>query len=126
MKAAYVDSSALIAAVFNEDQAEAIEDRLRSHERLHSSNLLEAEVRSACVREHIPFDSRCLVRIAWLLPDGPLESEIDAVLAAGYLRGADVWHLATALFTFPRPQEVSFITLDERQRAVAAELGFRV
>ena len=126
MNAAYVDSSALIATVFNEDRAEAIEDRLGSHERLYSSNLLEAEVRSAFTREQLPFDSRCLVRIEWLIPDRPLESEIHAVLATGYLRGANVWHLATALYTFPHRQRVTFITLDERQRAVAAELGFQV
>ena len=51
-----------------------------------------------------------------------LEAE---VLGAGYVCGADCWHLATALYLAgDRPGELSFVTLDHQQRAVAAELGF--
>ena len=126
MNATYVDSSALVAVTFNEVGAAEVADRLRSHDRLYSSNLLEAELRSACAREELVLDSTYLDRIDWLFPDRPLESEMKAVLAAGYLRGADLWHVANALYAFPRAAEVGFFTLDERQRAVAAELGFRV
>lgn len=58
-------------------------------------------------------------------PDRPLSSEITAVLEAGYLRGADLWHVAVALYHAEDPREVTFVTLDNRQRAVAAALGFR-
>ena len=126
MNVAYVDSSALVAIAFNEVKAAEVADRLRSFERLYSSNLLEAEVRSACAREALVLDPAHLDRIEWLFPDCPLESEIGAVLATGYLRGADLWHVANALYAFPHPVEVGFVTLDERQHAVAAELGFRV
>ena len=126
MNAAYVDASALVAVAFNESAAAAVADRLRSCDRLYSSNLLEAEVRSACARENRALEPAFLDRIEWLFPDRPLESEIERVLAGGYLPGADVWHVATALYAFPRPHDVTFVTLDDRQQAVAAELGFRV
>ncbi len=126
MNATYVDSSALVAVAFNEVGAAEVADRLRSHDRLYSSNLLEAELRSACAREELVLDSTYLDRMEWLFPDRPLESEMKAVLAAGYLRGGDLWHVANALYAFPRAADVGFFTLDERQRAVAAELGFRV
>ena len=52
-----------------------------------------------------------------------LTSEISMVVEAGYLRGADLWHLASALYLTPDPKEVTFITLDERQAEVARGLG---
>lgn len=126
MNVAYVDSSALVAVAFSEAEAAAIADRLRSYERLYSSNLLEAEVRSACSREKIVWNPILLDRIEWVFPDRPLAAEMEVVLATGYLRGADLWHVATALYTVPQPGEMAFVTLDEGQRTVAADLGFRV
>ena len=126
MSIAYVDSSALVAVMFGEMEAPAVANRFRSQKRLYSSNLLEAEVRSACAREQLALDPTQLARIDWIFPDRPLESEMATILQAGYLRGADLWHLATALSATPDPREMAFITLDQRQRAVAAELGFQV
>lgn len=126
MSVAYVDSSALVAVMFGEMEAPAVANRFRSQNRLYSSNLLEAEVRSACAREQLVLDPTQLARIDWIFPDRPLESEMETILQAGYLRGADLWHLATALSATPDPREMAFITLDQRQRAVAAELGFQV
>lgn len=126
MNVAYVDSSALVAVLLGELEAPAVAHRFRFHERLYSSNLLEAEVHSACAREKLVLDPAQLARIEWIFPDRPLESEMETILEAGYLRGADLWHVANALFAVPTPQEMTFITLDERQRTVAAELGFRV
>ena len=126
MSVAYVDSSALVAIAFREEGGEALRDRLLHYGGLCSSNLLEAELRSALAREGIPYAQRFVARIRWVYPFRPLTGEIETVLEAGYLRGADLWHLANALFAAPTAQEMAFITLDERQRAVAAELGFRV
>ena len=126
MSAAYVDSSAVVAIAFGEEGSRALRDRLLQYGGLYSSNLLEAEVRSALAREGFDFAGRYLARIRWVYPFRPLTEEIEAVLKAGYLRGADLWHVANALFTAAAPGEMAFITLDERQRAVAAELGFRV
>ncbi len=47
-------------------------------------------------------------------------------LTSGYVRGADCWHLATALYLAEDPQKMSFVTVDERQRAVTRALGFQV
>ncbi len=124
MKIAYVDTSCLVAVALGERGAAAVERRLARFDRLVSSNLLEAELRAALRREGVEGASRVLSSIAWLLPDRPLSAEIAAVLEAGYVRGADCWHLATALYLAPEPSELSFITLDERQRDVAALLGF--
>lgn len=121
-----MDASALVAIAFREARAEALRDRLLQYGALCSSNLLEAELRSALAREGVPFSRRYVARIRWVYPFRPLAQEIETVLEAGYLRGADLWHLANALFAASTPREMAFVTLDERQRAVAAELGFQV
>ena len=126
MAFAYVDSSSIIAIAFGEHSADDIARRLREQEDLRSSNLLEAEVRAAHIRTGIPFDPESLARIRWITPDRGLSHEISVAARAGYLRGADLWHLATALYLTPDPGEVTFITLDERQEEVASTLGFRV
>ena len=40
--------------------------------------------------------------------------------------GADRWHLAAAIHVTPEPSDLTFLTLDRRQREVAAALGFEV
>jgi hypothetical protein len=52
--------------------------------------------------------------------------EIDRVLAEGYVRGADLWHLACAVYVSGNPEELAFVSLDQRQREVAKALGFSV
>lgn len=126
MSAAYVDTSALAAIVFNEPHAAAITPRLNKFDRLLSSNLLEAELRSACVRENLGFQERILLGIDWILPDRNLTPEFRAVLQAGHLRGADLWHVATALFVSSDPATLAFATLDAQQAAVADALGFAI
>ena len=90
-----------------------------------SSNLLEAELRAVFAREGREFDDGYLSGLDWIIPDRPLSSELGTVLEAGYLRGADLWHLATALHVAPEPGSISFMTLNKRQRTVAARCGFR-
>ena len=126
MRTAYVDTSALAAIVFGENAAEEMARRLGSFRRVLSSNLLEAELRAALAREDAAYSPSYVEQIDWIFPDRPLGPEMDTVLEVGYLKGADLWHVATALAAARDPREMSFITLDERQRAVAAELGFRV
>ena len=77
-------------------------------------------------RERQKFDAEVLSSIEWILPDRPLAIELARALQAGYLRGADLWHIATALYIAPRAEEIGFITLDGPQREVAAALGFQV
>lgn len=92
--------------------------------RLRSADLLEAELRAALRREDAPSDAPLLNRVSWVSPQRPLSSEITVILGAGRLRGADLWHLACALYLAPSPRDLSFLTLDTRQGAVAEKLGF--
>ena len=126
MTVAYVDASALVAIAFGEPGAAALGRRLGAFSVLLSSNLLEAELRAAYSREERRFPQAVVSGIEWVLPDRPLAPEFAKVLEAGYLRGADLWHVATALYAARRPGEIWFVTLDRKQRTVAAALGFQV
>ena len=126
MTIAYVDTSALVAVAFGESEAPAVAQRLNACTTLMSSNLLEAELRSVYSREGRRFEADRIARIEWIMPNRSLSPEIVAVLDAGHVRGADLWHLATALYVAPDPSEMSFLTLDKKQQAVAALLNFRV
>lgn len=124
MKAAYVDTSCLVAVAFAEAGSARLIRSLQSYEVLLSSNLLEAELRAAVRRENTALDpGGLLAAISWVHPDRPLTSEITTVLDRGYVRGADLWHLAVALFVDPQ-REIGFLTLDVRQREISNELGF--
>jgi len=126
VRSAYIDSSCVVALAFGEPGAERLGEVLRSFEALYSSPLLEAELRSALARERVVEDpARLLQPIGWVHVDRPLTAELRRALAAGYLRGADLWHVACALLLSPEPDDLSFLTLDRQQRATAAELGFR-
>lgn len=122
---AYVDSSCLVAIALGERGAPALARRLMQFEGLHASNLVEAEYRGALMREGAAGPGELLDRITWILPDRPLTAELGKVLEAGYLRGADLWHVACALF-LAGPADLTFLTLDKRQRATAERLGFAV
>ena len=127
MKLAYVDTSCLVAVAFEEPRADAVRGALAGADRLLASNLLEAEWRSALVREDVTASSEAMIEsISWILPNRSLRPEIDRVLASGYLRGADAWHLACALFLDPGAAHLLVLTLDEPQRIVAERLGFAV
>lgn len=125
MKAAYVDTSCLVSIGFAEPGSTALKKKLGRFDRLFSANLLEAELHSAMVRERVVPTPDLTAAISWIMPDRPLHGEIAQVLAAGYVRGADCWHLAAALFLAEGASAISFLTLDERQGSVARTLGFR-
>ncbi len=126
MTTAYVDTSVIVAIAFQEPGSIQITRRLNECTRWISSNLLEAELRSTFAREKAYLDTSTLSGIDWILPDRSLSPEFAAALKAGYLRGADLWHIATALYVAPRPGDIAFITADQRQQDVAASLGFQV
>ena len=112
--------------VFDEPGAQELALQLESYDRLVASNLLEAELRSTLTRENVTDEGTLLLSwISWIYPNRPLSPEYERVLAYGYLRGADLWHLACALFLSRDPQQLAFVTLDQRQGEMAASLGFR-
>ncbi len=125
MSVAYVDTSVMVAIAFGEDGADALADRLNGFSRVISSNLLEAELRAACSHEGCQVPADLLDGIGWILINRPLSDEIKTALGAGYLRGADLWHVATALYAAPDPGAISFITLNDNQARVAAALNFK-
>lgn len=126
MSVAYVDSSVVLAHLFGQHAEAEVRLRASTFEVLFAATLLEAEVLSAAVRERIARDDVMLDSLRPVLPARSLRPEIERVLAAGYVRGADCLHLATALYLAPDPRDLTFLTLDERQRAAAEALGFLV
>jgi PIN domain-containing protein len=122
---AYVDTSCLVAIAFNEVGATRTTVRLRRFERLLSSNLLEAELRSALKREGVETQPLHLLSwLTWIYPNRPLTPEFERITALGCLKGADLWHIANALFVAPDARDLTFVTLDMQQKDMAIRLGF--
>ena len=126
MKRGYVDTSILLAIAFAEADSAALEMRLAAFDQLHASPLLEAELASALQREGLTNASEnLLAALRFLHPQRRLTAEIETTTAAGQLRGADLFHVASALFVAPNA-EITFLSLDAKQREVATRLGFEV
>jgi len=123
--AAYVDTSYSVAIAFAEAGHQALIRRLGSVDGIFSSPLLEAELRAALTREGVSSEAGILHSVSWVLPSRPLSLEIGRVLSTGYLRGADLWHLASALYLSPNSSELLFLSSDKRQNQVARALGFQ-
>jgi hypothetical protein len=126
MKRVYVDSSCLVAIALEESGSQALLARIARFDQRFSSNLLEAELRSALAREgRRSRVGNSLAWVRWVLPRRRLTPEIDQVLSAGWLKGADLWHLACALFLRSHVDHLSFLTLDGSQGEIAQALGFQ-
>lgn len=80
-------------------------------------------MRAALVRERVPWRQELVSVIGWVLPARRLSEEIGRVLEAGYLRGADLWHVSCALHLHDGLGDLDFLTLDTTQRKVAAAAG---
>ncbi len=120
-----MDTSCLVAVALNEPRGRETAESLARFDRLVASNLLEGELRSALVRERVQADCTPLLSgIDWVFPDRPLTTEFREVLGLGRVKGADLWHLACALFLKRRLAGLSFLTLDHKQRELAEALGF--
>ncbi len=93
----------------------------------YSSNLLEAELRSVLAREGLAWQRAAAVLTGWhwVHPDRSLGEECERVLAEGFLRGSDLWHVACALYLASRPGGIDFVTLDRRQARIASAVGLR-
>ena len=127
MKIAYVDSSCFLAVTFCEPGYRELLDRLSRLDLLFSSVLLESEVRAAMAREGVDGSWRNLFSwVTWVQANRRLTSEMNQILAISAPRGADLWHLASALFVRTRVPDLGFMTLDRNQRSTAQSLGFPV
>ena len=128
MRRAYVDTSALVAVHFRERRHADISRLLRAHDQLLSVSLVTAGMLATLQREGRSLDEAdgLLRRLTLYSPDGPLRVECEEALAAGPLRGADLWHLAAALSLAGERQRgaLPFCSLDQAQRTAARALGF--
>jgi len=127
LSAAYVDSSFAVAIVLGEPRARNLVRIVERFDEIVASDLLLAEVLSAAAREGVPLEAvlEALEDLSLVLPDRTLRAEIQEILALGRLRGADLWHLACAMFVAGEARsEVSFLSRDEPQRRLARRLGF--
>jgi predicted nucleic acid-binding protein len=125
MKIAYLDTSLLIRLKFETPAKKEIR-KVQQYEALFSSELLYAEAMAFGCREKLDtsYILKAIEGISWILPDRSIAEEIQEVISCGYIRGADLWHLACARYFSPDPAQISFLTRDASQREIAAELGF--
>jgi predicted nucleic acid-binding protein len=129
MKRAYIDTSALVAVQFGEPERPRVLAVMRAHDELVSTTLISAEMLATLRRASLPVTSadQLLRRIERLAPADDLRAECEQALAVGALRGADLWHVATALrLAGKHKKRLTFCSLDNAQRSVAGGLGFPV
>lgn len=128
MQALYIDSSALMALLFKQSDHINIKKIMINANELISSNLIIAECFSACTREK--FDKilcwEFLQEISMVIPESKLQLELEKVFHCGYLRGANAYHLACALYLDNNTQELGFLSRDQNQCLVAQQLGFKI
>ena len=127
MKAAYIDTSFLLAILFGEPRSRALRGVLVGFGRAFASDLLVAEALAAAAREGLDptVVLPALRSVSLVLPQRSLEPEMAEVLRHGHLRGADLWHLACALFLADTARsDLAFLSRDKEQRRVARRLGF--
>jgi predicted nucleic acid-binding protein len=125
VRAAYLDTSFLLAILFDEPGAAGLRRTLGHYGRVLSSDLLTAETSSAALRERLELGpvTAALEAVELVLPHRSLDREIHEVLSQGF-RGADAWHLACALFLADAARsELAFLSRDAAQRRVARRLG---
>jgi PIN domain nuclease of toxin-antitoxin system len=129
LKTLFTDTSAILSVIFMETGYEKAAHLFREADRIYAAGLLEAEVLSAAARKGLPHDEvdRVLTRVTLIQPDRPLTQELKTIISSGkLLKGADLWHLACALYLTGDPSVMPFMTLDEAQAGAAARLGFKV
>lgn len=127
MSAAYLDSSFLLAILLGESRARSLQGLAARFDDLLAGDLLVAEALATAAREDLELEllTPAIEGIDLVLPDRSLEPEMREVLQHGRLRGADLWHLACALYVAgDAREELAFLSRDAPQRRLARRLGF--
>ena len=89
MKIAYLDSSYPVAIALDEPGSRDLLVQISRFDRLFSSNLLEAELKSALAREGTQGRAKdFLTWMRWVFPYRRLTPEIVQILQVGTLKGA--------------------------------------
>jgi len=124
----YVDSSVLVAILLEEQGYLEAQKILSKQLSLQSSTLLQAEIFSVCIRENIEtqYAIELSESISFFSPTN-LITELEKASKLGFVRGADLYHIASALYlSNNNPKELSFFTLDKRQVECAKKCGFKI
>ena len=121
----YIDTSVIVSLLFEEHGHKEFRKILKTGRAL-SSYFIEAELYSVAKREGVALDivRRFVEPLFLFTPSRPIAFECERILKEHYCRGADIYHLASALFLAPNPRELKFVTCDNRQGAIAKALGF--
>jgi hypothetical protein len=116
-----------VAIVLGEPEAPRLQRILAAQDRILTSDLSVAEALAAAMREGVDVDllRPALSSVTLILPSRSLEEEMRWALEFGRLRGADLWHVACALFVAGSVRsDLTFLSRDAAQRTVARRLGF--
>jgi hypothetical protein len=126
LKIGYLDTSVAIAMAFDDIGGAFMARAVRSFDRLYSATLLETEFFCAAPEGIDPKKLATFLKpIRFVFPDTSLADFIQIAKDAGARGSAAVHHLATALYLFPCPSAVHFISADTQQTTAAARLGFQ-
>ena len=125
---AYVDSSVILTILFQESGWTRWKKIFSSFEDCLSSSLTEAEVLATALRENLDLHlaGKALQTVSLIFPERSLQKECLQILKNGYCHGADLWHVANALYLDPQASHLVFISADDRQRQIAHLAGFRL
>ena len=121
----YVDSSALVKLVIDEEGSEQLRD-FTSHRRLTSSALVITEVPRAVGRADVSRIPKATSLLDHVQRIAIVESVLDSAARLGPpgLRSLDAIHLASALLLGDELE--AFVAYDERLLAAASALGMPV
>lgn len=135
----YAESSAILAWLLGESQGEDVRERLSAAERILTSDLTLIECdrvlhRAGALGELSEADvagRRALVAAAaehWVVLsiDGDVVDRSRRAFLREPISTLDAIHLSTAIVTRSLVTELELLSLDERIRANAVELGFEV
>ena len=124
MKTIYVDTSVIAGILLENPGHEKYQNSIQNEDRIVSSALLEAELCSVAAREKIsPKElEKFLIGIELIHTTRSLLKEYRRILTSGYVKGADAFHIATALYLDPELKELKFLTADSRQKEVIKKL----
>lgn len=128
MSTAYTDSSFFLSMILGQTDSSDLRVVFAGYDRVVSGDLIVAECLSLARREAMDVDAvlAALDSVSLVHPARSLATEIRQALDEAYLRGADVWHVACALFVAADTQsEIAFLSRDRSQRRVANHLGFQ-
>lgn len=126
MKVGYIDTSVLVSMAFDDGGGAFIARAVRTFDRLYSSSLLESEFVAVAAKGGVLDQVDRLLRPVRLVRcQVSLKDQLGIVASHGAVGGASMHHLAIALYLFPSPSEVTFLSLSDIQTKQAAKLGFK-